>query len=623
MRQAMRNRRRNLERLARNVPRGLSSTEDVLEVAQLLWKQIDTPVSLKLSLLVEHGQLTDALAVEFQPSRYLDSDWTLARDDYQAISFLRKFPFEVPGIDRSASALKKFLEAEELCRTTNIRYRDYLYRGKITPRVDRVINTARRKIRGWLGSLNASSWALRCRFGPGVDALNKGACVSAYHKLSHLSVTPDFRDGALGLVRSHPVWNRILAGGPDLSYNPGPCKELSFDENLMKVVPGNRVTFVPKTALTDRSIAIEPGMNIFAQLGLGALIRGRLKRAGLDLDDQTPNQVLALRGSRNEGIATIDLSSASDTLAIEVVRDLVPEEWYVALDWCRSKTGTYLCDGKETTLRYEKFSSMGNGFTFELESMVFYALALSCADEISSGLEDPRETVDYSVIRSYGDDITVPTNCVKLLAEVLSFCGFLFNEQKSFSSGPFRESCGADFFNGKNIRPYFLKEFCGTAQSLFRLANGIRRAAYRRNLGYGCDSKLRPVWVHVVSRIPNSLRDLRIPFRPVPVKGWDDVESGDGGLAVNLDEALSSPYVRFNRDYMAGWLFADLQARPSSQKVGAEGWEFLYLFALYSCRDGCTSETTTYDQVVGRGESGRRLRAGAFTPAWFDLGPWA
>jgi hypothetical protein len=614
MRRTMRNRRRQLEELARDLPRGLSRDADILEVAQLLWKQIDTPLSLGLSLLCKNGQFEDALRVEFDPARYVEKEWETARDDYQAIAFLRKMPLSIDGIDRSSLALEKFLGSEQQCHETNLRFRTSRVRG-FSPRVDAVLSTACRKISYWLGDLNAKSWALRCRFGPGSDTLNKGTRASSFHKLSSLSVTTDFIEGAQALVLSHPVWARTLIG-----VDPECQKPLINSDDAMRrfgsrfvLSPGNRVTFVPKTALVDRSIAIEPGMNIFAQLGLGALIRARLKKVGLDLDDQYPNQVLARQGSVDGSVATIDLSSASDTLATEVVRELLPPRWFLAMDWVRSKKGIYRNSGEDVSLTYEKFSSMGNGFTFELESMIFYALALSCGELMKSK--------NLHLIRSYGDDITVPAEVVTLLEEVLSFCGFSVNPRKSYSSGVFRESCGADFFNGRNVRPYFHKEYCKDASSIFRLANGIRRVAYRRNVGFGCDRKLYPLWVHVVSRIPCSLRDLRIPYRPLAGKLWADIESGDGGLASNLDEALSSPFVSFNRDYQAGWNFAELQAVPASSRIHI--WPEFYLYAMYRSRDGITTESTSGDRVVHRGENRVRLNDGAYAPSWLNLGPWA
>jgi hypothetical protein len=48
----------------------------------------------------------------------------------------------------------------------------------------------------------------------------------------------------------------------------------------------SKVRVVPKNAKTDRTICIEPDLNIFVQLGIGAVIRERLKAYGLDLNTQ-------------------------------------------------------------------------------------------------------------------------------------------------------------------------------------------------------------------------------------------------------------------------------------------------------------------------------------------------
>lgn len=687
MRRSERIRRRNLVLAARSAHGNLQSNEGILEVAQLLWKTLDTPLSLGLSLLASNGQLEDLLKVKFQPSRYLEREVRHASDDYQAISFLRKMPLVLPGVSRADSAARLFREAEDDCRRTNARLRGCRDRGDYPLGVGAVLYYAQRKISRVLGHLDARSWALRCRFGPGADHLAKGGRVSPYNKLERVGSTFDFASGALDLAHSHPAWSRYLelgrvftdrpgTGGDDESLQiPGlhgrtpperdceaphgvfrkvcllkrgiwfisvpPTRSspnpptgwpqasglsqstetvglTSGGNGLTLNVPGNRVTFVPKTALVDRVIAIEPRMNIFAQLGLGALMRSRLKRAGLDLDDQGPNQVLAHKGSVDGTVATIDLSMASDTIARELVRELIPEPWYNAMDWVRSKTGRLVENGIETTVRYEKFSSMGNGYTFELESLIFWALALGVCEHLNLSHEKK------ALVRAFGDDITVPVEAVELLRESLTFCGFRMNPEKSFSSGVFRESCGADFFNGVNVRPYFQKEFCNDVQGLYRLANGIRRVAYRRNAGCGCDRKLRPVWVHIIQRIPDSLRDLKIPFHAVSVpRGavWRDVESGDGGLAVNHDEALSSRWVSFNRDYQRGWTFAQLQAGSVRENAESEG--LLHLFALYSCRNGVGDLVKQTDSLITqRGKSRLQLNSGAYCPSWIDLGPW-
>lgn len=605
-----RNRAAQLERVASAGK--LAKSVSVLAVAEKLWSILDTPVSLGLSLLAKAGQLEDVLAKSFQPERYLEKDLELARDDYQAIAFLKKCPLEVAGVDREASAFKKFIEAEELCRETNARFRSYRQNATVCPpHVEGVLQGAKRKISDWLGGPpSALSWALRCRFGPGADVRNTGSHAQAYHKLSRMSVTADFYEGAHALVLSTPGWyrNSTLLVSPSGEVRCG-----------LETVPGNKVTFVPKTALTDRSIAIEPGMNIYAQLGLGALLRSRLKRVGLDLDNADPNRGLARQGSRDGTVATIDLSMASDTVAREVVRELIPEPWYVALDWVRSKTGSYTPKGSRDSVmfRYEKFSSMGNGFTFELESMIFYALALACT-EVS------RERT--SLVRAYGDDITVPTGVVPLLAEVLSFCGFKMNPNKSYFSGLFRESCGMDFFNGVNTRPFFLEEdSLGRVESLYRLANGIRRAAYRRNLGFGCDGRLRPLWVHLVRRLPSAFRDLKSPpirltWRDERLADLLEVAEVDGALMSSWHEAQSSPLVVPNRDYQRGWLFCTYKGRSRSFK--ATSFAGLKRYALYRARDGEVPETATWDNIPLRGEGKPRLSWGLFTPSWDDSLNW-
>lgn len=615
MRSAMRNRLANLRTLIRS-PRETSDKE-ILEVAQSLWSQLDTPLSLGLSLLAKAGQIEDLLRVEIDPGRYHDKEPQRYADDAQAVAFLKKMPLSC-GIDREGAAWAKFVQCEEQCRQTNERFRRLREGSGCSPAVSAILHAAQWKISRWLSGLDPKSWALRCRFGPGADLSTRGPRVSSYHKLSQLSATEDFAEGAMALACSHPSWHRAVHGIDPMQSTSEVPNWVDID-----IVPGNKLVFVPKTALIDRSIAIEPRMNIFAQLGLGALIRQRLKRnAGLDLDTQTPSQELAYQGSKYGTVATIDLSSASDTVAKELVRELLPQPWLTALEWCRSCSGIYSTStGDNTLVYYEKFSSMGNGYTFELESMIFYALALACVERLGE---------DSSLVRAYGDDIAVPVGSVELLGEVLAFCGFTVNPRKSFSSGVFRESCGADYFNGVDVRPYYQKEHLHYVESLFRLANGLRRVAHRRNRGYGCDLKLKRTWDYVTRRIPPSLRPIKGPFRRsdrFTPAGVTDYSSDDSYLAVNLDEAMSSEFVRRDPHGLEGWRFTAIA--PTGRRVSVDQRDFglLYAYALYACRDGSEASDSPHDrsgnrEVAIRGEGPRRLLAGQFCSAFGDVGPW-
>lgn len=574
----------------------------LLAVAEHMWKGLNTPTSLGLYLCARHGDLVSVVSHKIHPKDYLSADEFAA--DYQAVSFLRKCPLScITQAERVAAAKKKFFEAEEACRETNHRFRAR-QRGKLASSpVEQVLFIAQRKIASWLGpGPNPEDWARRCRFGPGADNLTGGPRTGSYHKLSALSSTDDFADGALSLALDHPAWAAWLAFRDDIP-----------DEGYRSVVriqtvPGNKIVFVPKTAMIERTIAIEPRMNIFAQLGLGALIRSALRnRAGLDLDRQDPNQDLAYEASIYGHLATIDLSAASDTISVELVRDLLPEGWFTALNWCRSKSGTL----DDLVIHYQKFSSMGNGYTFELESMIFYALLQGVCGTLG---------IVNHYNRVYGDDIICPVEAVALLEEVLAYCGFKVNTDKSFSSGVFRESCGKDFFDGTNVRPHLSQEVPTDVETTFSLANGIRLAARRLYRGFGCDNRLRTAWLHAVAGLPRPLRTL-LEAGSVSQRLWGvEISAGAGGLILNQDEASASPFFRKARNGWEGYFFGTAIARPWVER-DLKHPSLLYLYALYRCKDGL-GDGIAPGVVTGRGSVALRFTSKGYSLRWANLGPW-
>jgi hypothetical protein len=231
----------------------------------------------------------------------------------------------------------------------------------------------------------------------------------------------------------------------------------------VKIVDGNRVVTVPKNYKTDRTIAIEPDMNIYVQKGIGGVIRNRLRAIGVNLDDQTKNQRLAEVGSFAGRLATIDLSMASDCISRIIVEKLIRSDWLEALGQCRSPFGV-LPSGEKTF--YQKFSSMGNGYTFELETLIFLSLAYAYAT-----LHDE----EVSRISVYGDDIIVPSTMAPGFCGLLQECGFTPNSKKSYWTGAFRESCGKHYYRGYDITPFYVKKYDGKLLSLFKIHNQIWR----------------------------------------------------------------------------------------------------------------------------------------------------
>lgn len=225
------------------------------------------------------------------------------------------------------------------------------------------------------------------------------------------------------------------------------------------VVPGNVMFTVPKSSDIDRVAAKEPDLNVFLQKIFGSQIRTLLKHEGVDLNDQSINARLAKRGSEDDSLMTIDLSSASDSVTTELVRALLPFDWFYYLSMVRSPVTNVYGELHENAM----FSSMGNAFTFELESLIFYSLARAAA----------YLTGTRGRISVYGDDIIAPSALYEELRDLLSFCGFSVNEAKSFHEGPFRESCGAFWYAGVDVKPFFIRRPITKVSELILFLNSL------------------------------------------------------------------------------------------------------------------------------------------------------
>jgi hypothetical protein len=458
-----------------------------------------------------------------EPSDYDDAD-TFA-DDYLCWSVCVKYAdFEV-DVDRDAVSMKKFFESEESCRSVNNKLTYCDVRGTLTPYMRDVLEMSRRKIAKCLGPFSWDLAEQHFGFGPGATNGLPRTRSDAYYKFgSKPTTTINNLDLAACAISRIPRWAEIVGGDVGVSdiITDGLIGQYDTHEVAKRLrsggfihVAGNKVVNVPKNAKTNRTIAAEPTMNGFIQRGIGRLIRSRLKRVGVDLDDQTHNNMLALAGSRDGTLATIDLSAASDTVSMKLVEKLLPADWCEAIKLCRSPRGT-LPDNTQIT--YEKVSSMGNTYTFELESLIFWAFARTCMEITKEG---------RSQFGIYGDDIVVPVAAASTLIHVLSEFGFKTNKEKTYVDGPFRESCGKHYFRGTDVTPFFVKERPTDLQGLISLANAIRLYAKRRGGSY-CDARFFPCWKLVVREIRHNCRS-RLPRVPVGL--------GDIGLISNLDEA--------------------------------------------------------------------------------------
>lgn len=573
------------------------------DLAPRIWESINTPVSLSCALLFKYGEHAQLAEKKIDPSRYKDPASFF--DDYQSVKLLAKYPGLKTGIDTEAVAYKKFLQSEIACMKTNMRIRERDDGTNLfAPRVERIISNAQRKISSILGRVPELS-ELDFRFGPGATFGVRGE-TSPYNKVTADLECTDAMTGRLSeFLEEFPGW--IAPGTHDV-----------------RVVSGSQLAFVPKDATTDRPICIEPLLNGLMQKGIGSWMRSCLHRYGIDLNDQSVNQFLASQ-ALVRGLSTVDFSSASDTIAYRTVLMFLPVEWVEILDRCRSPN---FWDGKHW-VSFHKFSSMGNAYTFELETLIFYSVAQACCEELGI-----RTTVreDISV---YGDDVIIPSEAFDLFQEVSESVGFTINENKSFRDGLFFESCGHDYFGGKFVRPFLWKRELNKLTSAFYACNTIKRIAQRRNTlisKEGCDRRLLGVYNRAVGGIPARLRR----------KGPEGF--GDGHLISDFDDATPP----LARDGWCGFVFDSFQESAIRHApMGGDGWPAAY--ALYCAM----SASQTWDRKLPVEVSGRELaiwarelkllsptdnsagytirgrtkikKVSTFCPSgrWANMGPWA
>lgn len=422
------------------------SALNTLSIAEQILVDLDTPLSLSIYILMQDGSddsWDQIFNYEFCPTHYTEVMVDRARRDLCAISLLSKVPNFLER-DLKGVALENFERGEAGCRLTNERIRANWH----NPDLDLVAS----KLKTILGKAPSLEYCFSSSdFGPGSSAaLSRRLASADYKACFETSITSDC---ARALSAQCSRWPIDLA------------------ERALQLIPGNLVATVIKNAKTDRTIAIEAGFNSRAQKGAGDSIRRKLLRFGVDLNDQTLNQRAAATALRFKR-ATLDLKNASGSIASFLVMRLLAEmpDWFDLLYSLRShryttNTRAEVLNGTNCEWHeYESWSSMGNGYTFELETAIFTAVVLAAG-------------VDSDQFFIYGDDIIVPQDKCRRVIELLEECGFTLNSSKSFTEGLFFESCGVYSFNGADITPVKIKDYVHDIPHALVLANKLRAYA--------------------------------------------------------------------------------------------------------------------------------------------------
>ena len=384
--------------------------------------------------------------------------------DALVVEITRKLLLPGDSEQRRKAAIATFWQAESQCAATNARLSRFIscqgpFEGPDEALIS-FIGRWRNEIRRVLGRAPKQ---LTPRFSGGSTLSDKGQQTTIPDKL--------FSKPTLYAGVDHALLQNSINGTP-------------FFGKDLTLVGENRFFTVPKDSAKDRGCCVEASLAVSLQLDVGKIIERRFEKAYQADLSATPDyhRWLSQLASKHGTFATIDLSNASDTVSKGLVKLLLDDDWYMLLNSLRAKATAL--DGQRVYL--EKFSSMGNGFTFPLETLIFRSLAV---------------TLGCRCVSVFGDDIIIETERSADMIAALRYFGFTPNEKKTFCDGPFRESCGGDFFNGKPVRAHYLKELPSEPQNWIALANGLRRVD--PTMRY-----VRAAWHFCVDQVPLDWRNF-------------------------------------------------------------------------------------------------------------------
>lgn len=387
------------------------------------------------------------------------------------------------------AAIRSFKENEDICSATNARFSRFNVSGihasqdPLTACIVRMRHFIKNVLDGRAGTLDRFRGFLEKI--PDYASVTSGATASLPRSRSLPQLKLDSGIEVTSIMASMPSLFGLLYPGQTLCTNDT-----------------ERVLSVPKNWKTERTIAAGITGAVPYQLAFDSYAKGRLRSFGCDLRDQTLNQELSRLGSVDGSYATIDLKAASDCVSFEVVRLLLPPHWF---NYLRAIRGTsYSFDGVDSK-PYQKFAAMGNGSTFTIETLIF----ASAAYAVSSW--NTRACRRWVV---YGDDIVIERQYASAVCELLSFLGFSTNDDKSFLSGPFRESCGMDWWEGVCITPFYLRRINFAPDELCHLLNGLR------SIGWWCKELAQ-----YIDSIQEQFHLLTVPYNEDTRSGIFDLDA--------------------------------------------------------------------------------------------------
>jgi hypothetical protein len=285
--------------------------------------------------------------------------------------------------------------------------------------------------------------------------------------LSITDITPGHGPGAVAEGLKHEAkyefktWPKSAERFyPYLAYGVvSPYHAISKAHGVRLVSSTTRALFVPKDTGKPRLISAEPCAMQYLQQGqmraiMKYLARHPVLRRCLPLQDRKVQQLRAWEASLTGDNATIDFSNASDTVSATLVWFLLSGVPDVRRRLWSTRSQSIRFDMRGGKFKISSFAPMGSANCFPIESLVFWALAVASVQltRYASSRHPNRVTRETMLsVTVFGDDVIMPLDSVPTFEGTTTDLGMEFNTSKSCVLTPFRESCGAEWFDGNDV----------------------------------------------------------------------------------------------------------------------------------------------------------------------------
>lgn len=475
----------------------------------------------------------------------------------------------------------KWVEFENKLRGLRIYSREHgsasIYRREwwdsLSPTTKRTLFRARDICHTVLGSIKLDLHQARIEFTPGETNVSSGGRVSIEEKLKcpkQWTVTSDAADDFIRLCyHNYSLKSAAKAHFPRLSRSEKHTINFFNDndgfavfselmnKHVLTIVPGSVGDSVPKNTSSRRFINKEPMGNMLLQRLVAFALHdvfdtSRLNRSSTSAGNVNPlfnplesGQMRHQKMISQNNVSTIDWSNASDSIHVDGPRFLFPSNLNRYLFKYRSpfvliSEGKFRGEEEFSWHMPEKLCSMGNGYCFEVLTLVLLSLARAL---------DPHASV-------YGDDVIINNDHVDAFVEAAQALGFSLNLVKSFVRSPFRESCGSFYYEPCGYLTSYDIHRCKSETDIVitcnKLANIIMAHPKVRPL-------LEPTWDALLRLLPTS----RVgPFPALPKRDQLDLYAWCGVR-------------RFRRTHMR-----DAKQRALRVKLIEQYWIVLQMYGI-------------------------------------------